>query len=97
MNPASLAPIRLTLVPLFLQDGLACAVVGDPSKARAIASKIRAGIKWINCSQPTLLEAPWGGLKKSGFGKDLGVDGLAGYLAKAQICEMVGAEPFKWY
>jgi acyl-CoA reductase-like NAD-dependent aldehyde dehydrogenase len=37
------------------------------------------------------------GVKRSGFGKDLGVDGLAGYLAKAQICEMVGTEAFKWY
>lgn len=78
--------------------GLACAVVSsDPAKARSVASKIRAGIKWINCSQPTLLELPWGGVKKSGFGKDLGVDGLSGYLSKAQVCEMVGKEPFKWY
>ncbi|KAI9021982.1 aldehyde dehydrogenase domain-containing protein [Hyaloraphidium curvatum] len=78
--------------------GLACAVMsGDPAKARQVASKIRAGIKWINCSQPTLIELPWGGLKKSGFGKDLGVDGLNAYLTKIQLCEHVASEPFKWY
>lgn len=32
----------------------------------------QAGIVWINCSQPTFTQAPWGGKKHSGFGRDLG-------------------------
>lgn len=32
----------------------------------------QAGIVWVNCSQPTLIQAPWGGNKRSGFGRELG-------------------------
>ena len=32
----------------------------------------RAGIVWINCSQPCFCQAPWGGIKRSGFGRELG-------------------------
>lgn len=33
---------------------------------------LHSGIVWINCSQPTLVQAPWGGNKRSGFGRELG-------------------------
>lgn len=33
---------------------------------------IQAGIVWINCSQPCFCQAPWGGNKRSGFGRELG-------------------------
>jgi hypothetical protein len=33
---------------------------------------LQAGIVWINCSQPTFCQAPWGGTKRSGFGRELG-------------------------
>lgn len=32
----------------------------------------QAGIVWINCSQPCFCQAPWGGTKRSGFGRELG-------------------------
>jgi acyl-CoA reductase-like NAD-dependent aldehyde dehydrogenase len=32
----------------------------------------KAGIVWINCSQPCFTQAPWGGIKRSGFGRELG-------------------------
>jgi len=32
----------------------------------------KAGIVWINCSQPCFTQAPWGGVKRSGFGRELG-------------------------
>ena len=33
---------------------------------------LHSGIVWINCSQPTFVQAPWGGNKRSGFGRELG-------------------------
>jgi len=33
---------------------------------------IKAGIVWINCAQPSFIQAPWGGIKRSGFGRELG-------------------------
>lgn len=38
----------------------------------AILQAFQAGIVWINCSQPCFTQAPWGGNKRSGFGRELG-------------------------
>jgi len=44
----------------------------SPSRIERVARRFRAGIVWINCSQPTFVEAPWGGYKQSGIGRELG-------------------------
>lgn len=33
---------------------------------------LQSGIVWVNCSQPCFCQAPWGGKKRSGFGRELG-------------------------
>ena len=38
----------------------------------AVLQAFQAGIVWINCSQPCFTQAPWGGNKRSGFGRELG-------------------------
>ena len=44
--------------------GLAAAVMSaDDERCERVAAAFRAGIVWINCSQPTFTEAPWGGYK----------------------------------
>ncbi|RWB25710.1 MAG: aldehyde dehydrogenase family protein, partial [Mesorhizobium sp.] len=51
--------------------GLAAAVMSkDGARADRVAAALRAGIVWINCSQPTFTEAPWGGYKQSGIGRE---------------------------
>ncbi len=66
--------------------GLAGAVfTNDISRAIRVIKEIRAGITWINCYNPTFNEAPWGGYKKSGIGRDLGVHGLEEYQEIKQI------------
>ncbi len=61
--------------------GLAAAVMsGDHKRAERIADAFEAGIVWINCSQPNFLEPPWGGVKKSGVGRELGTWGLNNFL-----------------
>ena len=53
--------------------GLAAAVMSkDEARCERVAKAFRAGIVWINCSQPTFVEAPWGGYKQSGIGRELG-------------------------
>lgn len=53
--------------------GLEVAVMSrDISRCERVARRFRAGIVWSNCSQPTLVEAPWGGYKQSGIGRELG-------------------------
>ena len=78
--------------------GLASAVMSaDPERAERVAAALRAGIVWINCSQPTFTEAPWGGYKQSGIGRELGRWGLENYLETKQITRFVGEQPWGWY
>jgi betaine-aldehyde dehydrogenase len=78
--------------------GLAAAVMtADDVRAERVAAAFRAGIVWINCSQPTFTEAPWGGYKQSGIGRELGHWGLSNYLETKQITRFVTDEPWGWY
>ncbi|WP_198516799.1 aldehyde dehydrogenase family protein [Sinorhizobium meliloti] len=78
--------------------GLAAAVMSkDDVRAERVAAAFRAGIVWINCSQPTFTEAPWGGYKESGIGRELGRWGLENYLETKQITRFVAGEKWGWY
>lgn len=78
--------------------GLAGAVMSkDLTRCQRVARKLRAGIIWINCSQPTFTEAPWGGYKQSGIGRELGVWGLENYLEIKQITSYSSDQPWGWY
>ena len=78
--------------------GLAAAVMSaDDERCERVAAAFRAGIVWINCSQPTFTEAPWGGYKQSGIGRELGRWGLDNYLETKQITRLVSDEPWAWY
>jgi betaine-aldehyde dehydrogenase len=66
--------------------GLAAAVwTKDIDKALSTARELRAGIVWINDSQPAPTEAPWGGYKHSGIGRELGSHGIEDYLEVKHI------------
>jgi len=78
--------------------GLAAAVMSkDVIRAERVAETFRAGIVWVNCSQPTFTEAPWGGYKQSGIGRELGRWGLSNYLETKQITRFNSDEPWGWY
>ncbi|WP_455269958.1 aldehyde dehydrogenase family protein [Rhizobium herbae] len=78
--------------------GLAAAVMSkDVIRAERVAEAFRAGIVWVNCSQPTFVEAPWGGYKQSGIGRELGRWGLSNYLETKQITRFNSSEPWGWY
>jgi len=78
--------------------GLGAAVMSkDDARCERVARALRAGIVWINCSQPTFTEAPWGGYKQSGIGRELGEWGLNNYLETKQITRYNTDEPWGWY
>ncbi len=77
--------------------GLAAAVMSrDTERCERVARKFRAGVIWINCSQPTFVEAPWGGYKRSGIGRELGEWGYNSYLEIKQITQYNGGS-WGWY
>ena len=78
--------------------GLAGAVfTNDGAKALRVIKEIRAGITWINCYNPAFCEAPWGGYKMSGIGRELGTHGLEEYCETKQININLDNEQLGWY
>jgi len=61
--------------------GLAAGVLSkDVSRALRVARELKAGTVFVNNYQKTDVAAPFGGMKQSGFGKDLGQEALNEYL-----------------
>jgi betaine-aldehyde dehydrogenase len=78
--------------------GLAGAVfTSDIARALRVIKEVRAGITWINAYNPTFNEAPWGGYKMSGVGRELGVHGLREYQEVNQININLSPGPVGWY
>jgi len=78
--------------------GLAAAVwTRDIFRAFRIVKRLRAGIVWVNHMQPTYVEAPWGGVKMSGQGRELGRYGIEGYLEPKQVHVNLNEKPVGWY
>jgi betaine-aldehyde dehydrogenase len=78
--------------------GLGAAVMStDEARAHRVANALEAGVVWVNCSQPIFAETPFGGVKQSGIGRELGVWGLDNYLEVKQITSYVSTKPWGWY
>jgi len=78
--------------------GLAAAVwTRDIFKAFRAVKALRAGVVWVNHMQPTYVEAPWGGYKQSGFGRELGPWGIEEYLETKQVHINLNEQPIGWY
>ncbi len=78
--------------------GLAAAVWSrDIYKAFRVVKSLRAGIVWVNHMQPTCTEAPWGGYKQSGVGRELGPWGVEEYLETKQVYINLDERPIGWY
>jgi len=57
----------------------------DLEKANKMARRLRCGTVWINTYGVFLNEVPFGGYKKSGFGRELGLAGLFEYTQLKHI------------
>jgi betaine-aldehyde dehydrogenase len=78
--------------------GLAAAVWSrELFKAMRMVKALRTGIVWVNHMQPTYVEAPWGGYKQSGYGRELGAWGVEEYLETKQVFINLNEKPIGWY
>ncbi len=78
--------------------GLAGAVwTQDLSKAEFVAARLRMGTVWINDFHPYFAQAPWGGYKQSGIGRELGREGMEEYTELKHIFRNKQPEPIKWF
>jgi aldehyde dehydrogenase (NAD+) len=66
--------------------GLGSAVfTQDITKAHRVARNIEAGMVWINSSNDSDFRIPFGGVKQSGIGRELGEAGLAAYTNQKAV------------
>lgn len=78
--------------------GLAGAVfTGDGARAQRVIRRLRAGITWINTYHPTFNEAPWGGYRQSGIGRELGTYGYDAYTEVKQINTCLSPQRPHWF
>jgi betaine-aldehyde dehydrogenase len=78
--------------------GLAGAVwTQDGSKAQRVAGRLRHGTVWINDYHPYVPQAEWGGFKRSGIGRELGLTGLDEYREAKHIWQNIDPHPQYWF
>ena len=77
--------------------GLAAGVwTSDVTRAMRCARRMASGYVWINTFNTTPVEAPFGGVKSSGFGRDCGPQAIDNYTTWKTVA--VAMEPFQdWY
>jgi aldehyde dehydrogenase (NAD+) len=78
--------------------GLAAGVwTGDIGRAIRMSDRLEAGTVWVNCYRAISFMAPFGGYKRSGLGRESGVEAIDGYLqTKSVFIDTLGqvANPF---
>ncbi|MDZ7793032.1 MAG: betaine-aldehyde dehydrogenase [Spirochaetia bacterium] len=69
----------------------------DQDRAERVAAALRTGTVWINDFNIYFVQAPWGGYKQSGQGRELGKPGLEEYTEIKHIYQNHANEPVNWF
>ncbi|MGB3438982.1 MAG: NAD-dependent succinate-semialdehyde dehydrogenase [Actinophytocola sp.] len=66
--------------------GLGASVWGtDPARLRRVAERIEAGMVYVNRAGGSSADLPFGGIKRSGIGRELGAAGIEEFMNKKAI------------
>jgi betaine-aldehyde dehydrogenase len=78
--------------------GLAAGILsGDLHRAEHLASRLKAGTIWINSYHTPYVDAPWGGYKQSGIGRELGPQGLSRFTETKHLNITQNLAKPDWY
>ena len=71
--------------------GLASSVfIADPAVAERVANELETGMVWINSTSKSSPDLPFGGVKRSGFGRELARFGFAEFANKKLVRNRAG-------
>jgi betaine-aldehyde dehydrogenase len=69
----------------------------DPDRIYRVSRALRFGTVWINDFNIYFTQAPWGGYKQSGMGRELGKTGLEEYTEIKHIYQNHATKPMNWF
>jgi len=69
----------------------------NQARTQRVAAALRFGTVWINDFNVYFTQAPWGGFKQSGFGRELGRMGLEEYTEVKHIYQNFNPQPINWF
>ena len=72
-------------------------LAADARLLEAAPLGLRHGTVWINDYHPYVPQAEWGGFKRSGIGRELGLTGLDEYREAKHIWQNIDPQPQYWF
>jgi acyl-CoA reductase-like NAD-dependent aldehyde dehydrogenase len=78
--------------------GLAAAIrTRDVGRAHRVASRVKAGIVWVNDHHRLDPASPWGGVDDSGIGRECGTESFDDHFNTKSVMVATTDQPFDWY
>ncbi len=78
--------------------GLAASIFTENlTTAERAVRELQAGTVWVNVHNFVFNNAPYGGMKHSGIGRECGVEGLLAYTEAKNVIIYAAQKGFKWY
>lgn len=69
----------------------------DPDRMERVSKALRFGTVWVNDFNVYFVQAPWGGYKQSGLGRELGRMGLEEYTEVKHVFRNHATKPINWF
>lgn len=69
----------------------------DPARIERVSKALRFGTVWVNDFNIYFTQAPWGGYKQSGLGRELGPTGLEEFTELKHIYQNFNPKPMNWF
>ncbi|EPR37052.1 Aldehyde Dehydrogenase [Desulfovibrio sp. X2] len=69
----------------------------DAARQQRVSSALRFGTVWINDFNVYFVQAPWGGYKQSGMGRELGRAGFEEYTEQKHVFSNHASRPVRWF
>jgi acyl-CoA reductase-like NAD-dependent aldehyde dehydrogenase len=70
---------------------------GDLARGHRVAAAIESGMVWVNCYKRVHPGSPFGGIRNSGYGREMGFEAMQEYTEARSVWVNVDADLPPWY